>query len=60
MPEAYMCLCGCQDFLIYNNFISCSKCGKEYRLKKFKRLDGTETSILEKPKDFNERIRKEA
>lgn len=48
MPEAYKCICNSQDFSIYNNFISCSKCGNEYR----RPVGG-----LEPAAQFNNRIR---
>jgi len=56
MSEVYTCICGGQIWKIYGVKIECDKCGKEYELMWEVGIDGQ----METPKEFNERIKKEA
>jgi len=59
MDKVYTCVCGGQKFTIGDGFIRCGNCQRKYQLTRYKRLNGTEAYILDKPQDFNLRIRKE-
>lgn len=59
MPEAYTCICGGQEFSIHIGFIRCVKCQRRYKLRRFKALSGAEAFVLELPKDFNKKTKKE-
>jgi len=54
MDEIYTCTCRSQTWIIMDSKICCNDCGKEYGLIVFSGRG------LESPKDFNERIKKEA
>ncbi len=57
---AYICTCGNWGFNILDGEIVCLGCKKKYILKRFFRYDGiTMDHILQNPKAFNKRIRKE-
>lgn len=56
MDEIYTCICGGQTWIIGDGVITCDKCGKDYDLKY---VGGSIPYVLDKPKDFNERIKKE-
>jgi len=32
MPEVYKCICGNDTWIIFNGYMKCSKCMKEYNL----------------------------
>ena len=59
MDEIYTCVCGGQSFKIREGSIRCVNCSRIYDLCRYKRLNGEEAHILQLPKDFNKRIRKE-
>lgn len=57
MDEIYTCPCDGQVWLIFEGKVCCNKCGKTYELEY---VGGSIPYILLKPKDFNEKIKKEA
>ena len=58
MAEVYTCICGGQRWTILGTEIECDKCGKEYRFRIIPALPHG-THVIENPKAFNKRIKKE-
>lgn len=56
MKEVYTCICGGQTWVIIGAKICCDNCGKDCMLMWDVGIDGQ----MESPKEFNERIKKEA
>jgi len=56
MNEVYTCICGYQNWTICDGFIICNDCGEQYT---FRQLGISHTYLLESPKNFNARIKKE-
>ena len=59
MGEVYTCICKGQSWSIHIGFIRYLKCQRRYKLKRFKALSSAEAFVLELPKDFNKKTKKE-